>query len=89
MKRTLLFLWVLFFDFCLSQTKITYPELVQRLTDLEYLSSPPLDGEVSGSFSSYDRSSKYDSNIKTYLNWHANKHIKENSNYKSPKTTRC
>ena len=40
-----------------GQNRITYPELVNRLTDLEYLANPPMDGEISGNFSSYDRNS--------------------------------
>ena len=56
-----------------GQNRITYPELVNRLTDLEYLANPPMDGEISGNFSSYDRNSKYDINTNSYSNWDANR----------------
>lgn len=55
-----------------GQIKITYPELVNRIIDLEYLANPPTHGEISGSFSSYDRNSKYDLNTNLYSNWNAN-----------------
>ena len=71
MKKLLLVLFFLPLA-SLGQKKITYPELINRLVDLEYLAKPPLNGEVSGSFSSYDRKSKYDFDTKSYINWHAN-----------------
>lgn len=72
MKKLLLFLFFLPL-ISLGQKKITYPELINRLVDLEYLAKPPLKGEFSGSFSSYDRNSKYDFDTKSYVNWHANR----------------
>ncbi|WP_181308015.1 glycoside hydrolase family 172 protein [Rufibacter sp. XAAS-G3-1] len=50
----------------------TYPELVKRVYDLEYLATPPLEGEKSGTFTSYDRSSRYDAATGQYVNWEAN-----------------
>ncbi len=55
--------------FCYSQEELTYPDLVKRLYDMEYLASPPQDGEQSGSFSSFDRSSKYNYETDTYEEW--------------------
>ena len=72
MKKLFPFLYLLpLFSF--GQIKITYPELINRIIDLEYLAKPPMKGETSGSFSSYDRKSKYDSKTKSYLNWDANR----------------
>ena len=55
--------------FLFGQEKLTYPDLVKRLYDMEYLATPPDDGEQSGAFSSFDRSSTY--NLKTLSErWH-------------------
>lgn len=40
---------------CLAQNVITQAELLQRLIDLDRLTSPPSSGERAGLFSSYDR----------------------------------
>jgi len=42
-----------------AQDRLSYPDLVGRLYDLEYLALPPDKGETSGNFSSYDRRSQY------------------------------
>ena len=55
-----------------AQDRLTYPDLVARLCDLEYLALPPASGETSGNFSSYDRQSQYDEETETYINWDAN-----------------
>lgn len=53
-------------------TTFTYPDLVRRLYDLAYLAEPPVAGERSGCFSSYDRASRYDPVTGQYLAWDAN-----------------
>lgn len=70
-------LGMLFLGLCLgvaakAETVLTYPELVNRLTHLEYLAIPPVTGEKCMQFSSYDRASKYDSATDTYTGWDAN-----------------
>ncbi len=52
--------------------KLTYIDLVNRLTDLEYLSTLPVPGETCAQQSSWDRASKYDEATGTYVNWDAN-----------------
>jgi len=56
----------------MAQDTLSYTDLVHRLYDLEYLATPPNKDEKSGSFSSYDRGAKYDSNSDHYVNWQAN-----------------
>ncbi|HEY5912889.1 MAG TPA: glycoside hydrolase family 172 protein [Verrucomicrobiae bacterium] len=51
---------------------LSYPDLVSRLTDLEYLATLPLPGEQGAQWSSYDRKSKYDSASGRYVAWDAN-----------------
>ena len=51
---------------------MTYPEIVKRLYDLELLARPPRPGERSGNFTSYDRSSQYDPEKESYIDWGAN-----------------
>lgn len=46
--------------------------LLNRLTDLSKLAELPKDGEKSGTFSSYDRSSQYDPENDQYIEWAAN-----------------
>ena len=72
MKKILLLIQFLLPIVFFGQVKISYPELVNRMIDLEYLATIPLKGEFSGNFSSYDRKSKYDSLSNTYKNWDAN-----------------
>jgi hypothetical protein len=47
-------------------------DLVNRLTDLEYLASLPADGERCAQWSSYDRKSRYDEKQDKYVGWDAN-----------------
>jgi hypothetical protein len=55
-----------------SQDTIKYRNLVEKLYDMENLSTIPQIGEYSGNFSSYDRRSKYDATTNTYIQWDAN-----------------
>ncbi|MGD0091501.1 MAG: DUF2961 domain-containing protein [Planctomycetota bacterium] len=55
-----------------AEVELTYPQLVQRLTDLERLALLPEEGEKCGQCSSYDRASKYDEKTGKYVNWDAN-----------------
>lgn len=55
-----------------SQVQLTYPDLVNRLYDMEYVATPPRDGEQSGNFSSFDRRSVYNPETGSYENWDAN-----------------
>jgi hypothetical protein len=55
-----------------SQDTLTYPDLLERLYDLDYLATVPDKDEHSGNFSSYDRRSRYDEATNTYLHWDAN-----------------
>ena len=48
---------------------ITYQDLVNRLTDMEFLATLPTKGETMAQFSSYDRRSKYDEKTGKYLQW--------------------
>jgi hypothetical protein len=60
---------------CLSahaQTTLTYPDLVQRLTDLQHLATLPEPGETTRQWSSYDRRSYYDAATDRYVGWNAN-----------------
>ena len=54
------------------QVKLTYPDVIKRLYDMEYLATPPGKGEQSGNFSSFDRQATYSPTTKTYENWGAN-----------------
>ena len=72
MKKILLPIQFLLPIVFFGQVKISYPKLVNRMIDLEYLATIPLKGEFSGNFSSYDRKSKYDTLSNTYKNWDAN-----------------
>lgn len=51
---------------------ISYQDLVDRIDNLDHLTQPPLPGEQSGAFSSYDRASRFDETTDTYLEWGAN-----------------
>lgn len=55
-----------------AQSKLSYPDLVSRLYDFEALAKLPGEGERTMNFSSYDRSSTYDSLTNSYLKWNAN-----------------
>jgi len=52
--------------------KLTYVDLVNRLTDLEQLAVLPEPGEKCDQWSSYDRASKYNEASGDYVNWAAN-----------------
>ncbi|UCC98076.1 MAG: DUF2961 domain-containing protein [Phycisphaerales bacterium] len=52
--------------------KFTYVDLIERLTDLEYLATLPALGEKCAQWSSYDRKSKYDVASGKYVDWSAN-----------------
>lgn len=51
---------------------LSYRDLIARLTDVRRLATPPSPGERSGTFSSYDRRSRYDATTHQYLEWDAN-----------------
>ena len=55
-----------------AESELTYPQLVQRITDLERLALLPEEGEKGAQCSSYDRASKYDANTGKYIAWDAN-----------------
>lgn len=55
-----------------AQEKLSYVELVGRLTDLSYLAVTPQAGETCSQWSSYDRASKYDEKTDKYVAWDAN-----------------
>ena len=50
----------------------TYPQLVERMTDLQGLAKLPPTGEKTSLASSYDRHSKYDATTDKYIAWDAN-----------------
>jgi hypothetical protein len=52
--------------------KLTYVDLISRLTDLERLATLPVPGEKCQQWSSYDRRSKYDKATGEYVGWFAN-----------------
>ena len=52
--------------------KLTYEDLVRRLTDLEQVAVLPLPGERCALASSYDRASRYDEASGKYVAWDAN-----------------
>ena len=52
--------------------RLTYIDLVNRLTDLEQLAVLPAPGEKCVQWSSYDRRSKYDQTTGKYVAWSAN-----------------
>lgn len=51
---------------------LTYKDLVDRLTDMQHLATPPGPGEKGELASSYDRRSKYDAATDKYIYWGAN-----------------
>jgi hypothetical protein len=51
---------------------MTYPELVDHLTNLERLATPPAPGERGDLASSHDRHSRYDEATGQYIAWDAN-----------------
>jgi hypothetical protein len=73
MKRIILFGLVVFSSGCVwAQQRLSYVDLVDRLTNLEQLSVLPEPGEMGAQWSSYDRSSRYDQVSGKYLRWDAN-----------------
>ena len=52
--------------------RLTYIDLIGRLTDLEHLATLPAPGEKCVQWSSYDRRSKYDETSGKYIGWSAN-----------------
>ncbi|MBN2315050.1 MAG: DUF2961 domain-containing protein [Sedimentisphaerales bacterium] len=52
--------------------RLTYVDLISRLTDLEHLATLPAPGEKCAQWSSYDRRSKYDAATGNYVAWSAN-----------------
>ena len=52
--------------------KLTYTDLVNRLTDLEHLATLPAPGEKCAQWASWDRRSKYDQANDRYIDWAAN-----------------
>lgn len=52
--------------------KLSYADVVNRLTDMKALSKLPNEGEKSAMWSSYDRESKIDSVTGEYFDWDAN-----------------
>ena len=52
--------------------KLTYIDLINRLTDLEHVAVLPAPGEKCAQFSSYDRRSRYDAQSGKYIDWSAN-----------------
>jgi len=52
-----------------AQDALTYPDLVQRLIDLERLAVLPVAGETCRQWSSWDRSSQYDAATGKYVRW--------------------
>ncbi|MBM4017830.1 MAG: DUF2961 domain-containing protein [Planctomycetes bacterium] len=55
-----------------AQEKLTYIDLVRRLTDLERLAVLPPPGSTCAQWSSYDRASKFDEAAGKYVRWDAN-----------------
>jgi hypothetical protein len=56
----------------LAAQTLTYVDLVNRLTDLEALSTLPQPGEPCALWSSYDRASQYFAEAGKYVKWDAN-----------------
>jgi hypothetical protein len=55
-----------------TPSRLTYVDLVRRLTDLEQLALLPEPGEKTAQWSSYDRASRYDEKSGKYIRWDAN-----------------
>ncbi len=55
-----------------SPEKLTYVDLVKRLTDMEHLAVLPQSGEKCVQWSSWDRRSRYDAAEDRYIDWDAN-----------------
>ena len=74
MKRIipLLILCLMFFGNTVYAERLTYVDLINRLTDLEYLSVLPVQGEKCAQWSSWERISKYDTATGKYVAWDSN-----------------
>ena len=74
MKTPVIFTAILWALLCLPSPaeSYTYPQLVDRMTDMEALARLPVPGEKLGMASSYDRASKYDAVNDKYIGWDAN-----------------
>ena len=74
MKRLLMI--VIGFGVCCSLSasgeRLTYIDLINRLTDLERLATLPAPGEKCAQWSSYNRASRYDEKSGEYVNWDTN-----------------
>jgi hypothetical protein len=57
---------------CRAEQVLTYPDLVNRMTDLAHLAELPAADEKCVQASSYDRASKYDEKTGKYIGWDAN-----------------
>ena len=57
---------------CAAERELSYVDLVERLTDMEYLATVPVPGEQCAQWSSYDRRSRYDAATGKYVGWDAN-----------------
>ena len=55
-----------------AEERLTYIDLINRLTDMEHLATLPAPGEKCAQWSSYDRRSKYDEASGKYIDWSAN-----------------
>jgi hypothetical protein len=55
-----------------AEQKLSYVDLVGRVTDLKYLATLPVAGDQCAQWSSYDRKSRYDAAADKYINWDAN-----------------
>ncbi|NQT01265.1 MAG: DUF2961 domain-containing protein, partial [Planctomycetes bacterium] len=55
-----------------AEERLTYIDLIHRLTDLEHLATLPAPGEKCTQWSSYDRRSKYNETSGKYIDWSAN-----------------
>jgi len=73
MKKIVLFGLVVFNSaYGWAQQRLSYVDLVDRLTNLEQLSVLPDPGESGAQWSSYDRKSSYDQTTGKYVGWDAN-----------------
>ena len=55
-----------------TRERLSYIDLIGRLTDIEHLAVLPEPGEKCAQWSSYDRASKYDQASGKYIEWAAN-----------------
>ncbi len=53
-------------------SELSYSEIVSRLYDMKLLAEKPAAGEMSGNFSSGDKSAKYNDETGLYENWYSN-----------------